>query len=320
MAGLTAQSDVADLHEVTRPVYDHKGSASMYLTGSKVLLVWLGSILLHGTGLGITLLLVFPFTSHQRAEAPVTRVELVGDLDGTAYAQSPAPELSEQAIPTEPVDMRFAPKEFEQLSNLSMSKKPDLSIIGIGAGGGDFSRYGLTAGRGATAEFFGLGGTVRGARRIIYVVDRSGSMLGTFGHVRAELERSITALRRSQKFHVIFFNSGKPLENPPKELVPAIKAQKARFFEFMEQIYPEGRTDPAPAMRRALAAEPDVVYFLTDGEFDRDLIPKLDGWNRHRQVRIFTIAYFDQSGAELLEEIAREHGGEFKFVSEDELP
>ena len=85
-------------------------------------------------------------------------------------------------------------------------------------------------------------------------------------------------------------------------------------------MYPEGSTDPGPAMRRALATEPDLVYFLTDGEFDRSLIAQLDQWNRSRRVRIFTIAYFDRSGAELLEDIAREHGGEFKFISENDLP
>ena len=145
-------------------------------------------------------------------------------------------------------------------------------------------------------------------------------MLDTFIHVRNELIRSISTLRRSQKFHVIFFSAGVPLENPPRRPVAAIQAQKTAFFEFLDGVVPEGSTHPEQAMRRALALEPDLVYFLTDGEFDPALLPKLDGWNRDRRVRIFTIAYFDESGVELLEKIAREHGGEFKFVSEDDIP
>jgi uncharacterized protein with von Willebrand factor type A (vWA) domain len=217
-------------------------------------------------------------------------------------------------------DVRFTPKRFEELSALASSKKPELTIIGIGAGGGDFSRYGLTAGAGDAPEFFGLGGSARGARCIVYVVDRSGSMLATFADVAAELKRSVFALRRSQKFHVIFFNTGQPLQMPPRRPVSAITARKEQLAEFVDTVEPRGSTDPGPAMRAAFMAEPDVIYFLTDGEFDRILLQKLDRWNRDRRVRIFTIAYFDQTGAALLEEIAREHGGEFKFVTEHDLP
>jgi len=49
-------------------------------------------------------------------------------------------------------------------------------------------------------------------------------------------------------------------------------------------------------------------------------VEKLDRWNQNKAVRIFTIAYFDMGGASLLEEIARRNGGEFKFVSENDLP
>ena len=103
-------------------------------------------------------------------------------------------------------------------------------------------------------------------------------------------------------------------------MVSAISARKESFFESLERVYPEGSTNPEPAMRRALALEPDMIYFLTDGEFDRGLVEKLQRWNKDRKVRIFTIAYFDQAGAALLERIAQEHGGEFRFVSEDDLP
>ena len=182
------------------------------------------------------------------------------------------------------------------------------------------SRYGLTAGGGDAPEFFGLGSSARGARRIVYVVDRSGSMLTTFADVRVELKRSVSALRRSQKFHVIFFNAGQPLQMPPGRPVSAITARKQDLFNYLKNVEPQGSTKPAPAMWAAFRAEPDVIYFLTDGDFDRSLLSKLDRWNRDRQVKIFTIAYFDQTGAALLEEIAREHRGEFRFVTEHDLP
>lgn len=146
-------------------------------------------------------------------------------------------------------------------------------------------------------------------------------MVDTFNHVRVELKRSISALRRSQKFHVVFFNSGEPLENPPERLVNAIDTNKEQFLTFLAGVTPGGGTKPERALRRALALEPDLLYLLSDGiNFDPDLPRKLDDWNRGRKTKIYTIAYLDQGGREMLEGIARQHDGEFKFVSEDDLP
>ncbi len=55
-------------------------------------------------------------------------------------------------------------------------------------------------------------------------------------------------------------------------------------------------------------------------DFDPDLMKNLNRWNRKRNVQIYTIAYLDRTGSELLELIAREHGGDFKYVTEHDLP
>lgn len=322
MASSTVSSNAVRSDTERAPTFDHTGSAPMSLSGREFLLVWVGSIAFHVAGLVAMFFLVFPFSPQEEAKTEATRVELVGEVAVSSLSPSPSPDLSSQPKSAEAVDVRFTPKTFEELSELASSKKPDLTIIGIGAGGGDFSRYGLTAGGGDAPEFFGLGGSARGARTIVYVVDRSGSMLTTFAQVCAELKRSVSALRRSQKFHVIFFNAGQPLQMPPRRPVSAITARKQELYKFLDldRVQPQGRTDPGPAMWAAFMAEPDVIYFLTDGEFERSLLVKLDRWNRDRQVKIFTIAYFDQTGAALLEEIAREHGGEFRFVTENDIP
>ena len=320
MGNSTMSSNVVRSNGAAASTFDHGGSAAMSLSGGAFLLVWIGSVALHVTGLTAMFFLAFPFARREEPPAEVTRVELVGEVDASSLLPSPSLEQSTQPKSTDLADVRFTPKTFQELSTLALPKKPDLTIIGIGAGGGDFSRYGLTAGGGEAPEFFGLGGSARGARCIVYVVDRSGSMLTTFAEVQVELKRSVSALRRSQKFHVIFFNAGEPLQMPPRRPVSAIRARKEELYGFLQSVEPRGSTDPAPAMRAAFMAEPDVIYFLTDGEFDRDLLPKLDRWNRDRQVRIFTIAYFNRTGAALLEEIAREHGGEFRFVTEHDLP
>ncbi len=219
-------------------------------------------------------------------------------------------------------EQRISPEHQSTIRELDRRDKPQLSVIGIGTGGGDFAKYGLQVGAGQSGpEFFGLGRDARAGRRIVYVVDRSGSMLGFFEALQAELKRSISKLRKSQKYHVVFFSTDPPVESPPGRLVNAIKASKERTFEFIDEVVPEGMTQPIEAMRRAFILKPDLIYFLTDGNIPEGelLIENLKTWNRQKKTRIFCIAYVNPVGRELLEEIAREHNGEFSFVSENDL-
>jgi len=135
------------------------------------------------------------------------------------------------------------------------------------------------------------------------------------------LKRSISAMRRTQKFDIIFFNAGPPLEHPPKKLVSAIGANKRVAFEFIETVTPLGGTKPEQALERAFELEPDLIYLLSDGvDFDPGLMQKLDEWDRARRVQICTVAYLDPGGRKIMEQIAREHNGEFRYVSEYDLP
>ena len=290
------------------------------LTGRRLVLAWAVSVAVH-IGLFMAMFSVPWLVSKVPGleELVVSETELVKELD--------APRTTLDATGRDRVDtqqpqarqVRFSPRKFETAQAIGTPERRDLSIVGLGAGGGDFGKYGLGVGGDAGPQFFGLGGTARGAKRVVYVVHRSGSMLGTFQAVREELTRSVQRLRRSMRFHVIFFNAGPPLENPPQKMVHASRAEKDALAEFLGTVEPGGNTDPIPAMRRAFAVNPDVIYFLTDGEFDRELLTKLQKWNSKKCVRIFTIAYVSQSGAALLEQIAHEHNGKYRFVSEYDL-
>lgn len=297
-------------------------SASTRLGGRVFLTAWLASILVHITGLAGMFFLAFPFTTQESdADSPTPYVQLIGPVDGVAFVPSDVPEASPPTLTPDASRIHFEPRPFDPPVALAPQLRPELSIIGVGAGGGTAADFGLRVGGEKGPEFFGVGQSARGARKIVYVVDRSGSMIDTFDYVRQELKRSISSLRRSQKFHVIFFNAREPLESPPKKLVSAIEAYIGPFFEFLDKVVPSGGTKPQAAIRRALALKPDLVYLLSDGiDFHPTLLDKLADWNRDRRVRIFTIAYLDQSGRAILEKIAREYDGEFKFVSEHDLP
>lgn len=299
----------------------HRGSASTSLTGRVVLSVWVASIGLHAIILSVMFGVVFAFSNNNDEPIPITHAEIVGSVDVAAFTPAAPLGDSPSPQPSDALPVKIKPRNVDALADLVTVKKPALSIIGIGSRGGDFANLGLTIGGGRGPEFFGLGVAARGVRKIIYVVDRSGSMADTFEFVRDELKRSISALRRSQRFHVIFFNSRGPLESPPGHPVNAIDVHRERFFEFLDNVVPRGGTKPAAALRRAMALKPDVIYLLSDGiDFDPGLFSDLDEWNPKRRVKIYTIAYLDPTGREVLEQIAREHGGEFTFISEDDLP
>lgn len=307
------------------------------IAGGAVVVAWLISAFYHFAL--FALMYFLPWFSDlvgRTVDTPPPFASVVGDPDRPALSLAPASPVPFERSPLAPSDLPlFAPvpvraDEVQSLlfgsalqpgSGRSGAVGPaSLDVIGIGTGGGGMDRDGLGLGLGdGGPQFFGLGGEARGTKKIAYVVDRSGSMLTTFSGVVNELKESIGGLRRTQKFHVIFFNAGPPLENPPRRMVNAISAHKREAFEFLKNIVPGGSTDPRPAMRRAFAVEPDLIYFLTDGEFDANLLEVLDTLNRDRGVRIYTIAYVSQQGAALLERIAREHHGEYRFVSENEI-
>lgn len=205
------------------------------------------------------------------------------------------------------------------LAEVWTKKQSDLKIIGIGVGaGGGPSAYGLSAGEGEgpRASFYGSGGN---AYKICYVIDRSGSLLDTFDYLREELKRSIRGLVPQQQFHVIFFSGGKPEEMPAKKLVYATPANKDKAFKYLDSIVPGGQTNPAPAIERAITYKPELIYFMTDGDFPPVVLERLRSLNKDKKIKINTLSFVYKPGEELLRQIAKEHGGLYKHVSEDDL-
>jgi Mg-chelatase subunit ChlD len=308
----------------------HEGSAPMNLTGGGVVGAWMGSLLLHFFALGVMFLIVFPFSPNLADDdVSIANVQLVGEVDAIPLSPINMPDppaTREDATESRQVTPTATPEEsVEDLIEPSSLKKPDYSVLGLRAASGDGSPWSGAAAPGGELgpDFFGLGGSARGARTVVYVVDHSGSMQAKLGLVKLELWRSISALRRSQKFHVIFFAGRMPTESPPKRFVNAIEVYKNEFREWLDDIPLGYRTNPNAALRRALSMKPDILFFLTDAEgssFDDGLRKRLDEWNKDRRTRIFTVAYIERSGQRFLETVAREHGGECRFVSEDDLP
>jgi DNA-directed RNA polymerase subunit RPC12/RpoP len=202
----------------------------------------------------------------------------------------------------------------------------EVQVIGVGAGGkqiGGFEGLGTGSGRGTGTGgggFFGAGGDDEGeANKIVYIVDRSGSMTDSIDYVKYELKRSIRELGPEKQFHIIFYSSGPALEMPARRLVSATEANKQKAFEFVDGIIAQGETDPDEAIKRAFACGCELIYLLTDGEFDKSVVDTIKGLNKAGKVTIHTIGFIYKDGEKILKDIASQNNGNYKFVSEADL-
>jgi hypothetical protein len=197
-----------------------------------------------------------------------------------------------------------------------------IEVIGVGGGGtelGGMAGFGTGRGGGSGgggAEFFGVGGV---ARKVVYVVDHSGSMTDSIMYVKFELKRSIRMLKPNQQFHVIFYSSGPALEMPSRKLMPATEGNKLAANEFIDSIVPVGQTDPSEALSRAFQQDPELIYLLTDGDFDKKIIDHIDKLNTAKKVTIHTIGFIYSIGEPILQEIAKRNAGSYRFVGENDL-
>ena len=292
------------------------------------LMPWVISLFFHA---GIMVILAFiaivAYKTNVQANTIIPDMPLTDQPGGVLNPGEMNPELKAKSL--ERINQKQWARRESTIPTPDLGKTKSRIILfgraGGAAGGGPTAAFGLTAGGAGQyrSRFFGTGGT---ARDIVYVVDRSGSMLDTFDAVRKEMIRSITRLSPAQRFHVIFFATGKPKENPPHRLVPATVENKRIALKFLHEIIPEGQTDPIPALQRAFAvlkAAPgskkgQLIYLLTDGEFpdNEKVLQEIRRLNARHTVHINTILHWHHSPdvMKVLQQIAKENKGIFKFV------
>jgi hypothetical protein len=182
---------------------------------------------------------------------------------------------------------------------------------GTGAGSGKGNDLGTTS-------FFQIGTQ---ARRVVYVIDHSASMglNASFARAKRELLASLERLPADAYFQVIVYNRSSELLSlgSGSSLAAASPESKRRAADTLERLQPEGGTDYIPALKRALALQPDVIFFLTDGDDLRlDQIQAITQINRGRAV-IHTVELSgprSAQGASRLEVLARANQGRYRFV------
>jgi Mg-chelatase subunit ChlD len=156
------------------------------------------------------------------------------------------------------------------------------------------------------------------ADTVVFVVDMSGSMLDghRFDRAVSELVRSLGALAPSQKFFVLFFEARTHpmLDMRSAQLTPATADNRTKVVKWIKTLKPDADTAPEDALERALKLEPQVIYFLTDGEIPPTTRDTVKQFNQAHKTVIHTIAIGTEEGADQLRDIAKDNGGKYQFV------
>ncbi len=193
-------------------------------------------------------------------------------------------------------------------------------------------------------EFFGAKGE-REATRIVYVVDASGSMVSSLASVVKELKRSIRQLGPGQWFQVLIFQEDS-VSTPPGlwgvaegSLIRVTDENRRAVFRWLDGVGAARRSDPIPALEKALSYKPDLVFLLSKGILDgargseelsrsrEEILSRLEQMNPRRgaegrrRATIKVIQFFDNDPGGVLHAIAERHGGPegFTFISRKEL-
>lgn len=199
----------------------------------------------------------------------------------------------------------------------------------IGGGGGQgASLFGEAGGGGGFMGIdIGTPGDGGNNRRIVFVCDSSGSMDGPPKQLlKNELLKAIEPLVVEQAFNIVFFSGERFPAAFPDGLKPATSRFKGEAADFLDGVIFAGSTNPIPALELAFRMDPDLIFFLTDGRFDTlsgydDVIATIDRLNAGEQAIINTIQFInrDERAEEVLEEIAKRSGGQYRYVGKDDL-
>lgn len=251
--------------------------------------------------------------------------ELAAAVDPQQVFEFQPVEVAELA--TEDVPLESLTAVDKPINDKDVAKQIDETLKGnIGLGGGGLGEAGDGAdawtGRGSPSGvekgFFGIGDA---GKSFAYVVDCSDSMneRNKFARARYELIRSLEQLTPYQRYFVIFYSDG-PYPMDAEEPLDATEEHVAQTSEWINAVGASGGTNPLSALLLALELRPDAIYFLSDGQFEPQVVSELRNRNRDNRrldlskIPIHTIAFGDRRAEGLMKSISRNSGGKYRFV------
>lgn len=194
----------------------------------------------------------------------------------------------------------------------------------VSGDGGELARWGRPQEGGIGTAIFAPS---REARRIVFICDATGTMIQKLGTLKHEIQLAIQHLKPYQSFNVIFFSDGGKYHIASRDgMIVSNADNKGQAMTFLESVVSSGTTDPTPAIEAAFRLQPDLVYFLSDGEFNNlkpydAVIRQFDKSNVSRKARVNTILFetYDREAEQVMQRVAQEHGGSYRYVRENDL-
>ncbi len=174
-------------------------------------------------------------------------------------------------------------------------------------------------------------------KRIIYIADASGSMIGLFPFILKELGDGVKNLTEVNDFTVIFFQNDNAIEAPAAGLTTASDEEKRKFRNWIADesrpITPQGTSNPIAAFRLAMDYKPDIIYFASDDltgpgrfEFSQDRVAATIKEINTDKVRIHGVQFFrpgvprtEENFEPMIKTIAKDSGGGYRFITAREL-
>ena len=133
------------------------------------------------------------------------------------------------------------------------------------------------------------------AKRVVFVLDTSGSMRGApIEAAKQELIQVVNRLQKSVRFNIIFFNGRSHVWQ--REMVFATNEAKKEAIQTIQSQDLGPGTASYDALEEAFATDPEAIYFVSDGaprggkiEDPTTIVSTISDVNRLRRVTIHSI-------------------------------
>ena len=158
-------------------------------------------------------------------------------------------------------------------------------------------------------------GTVSRGNKFVFIIDKSGSMSGNrLAAAKKELCSTLKGLKPTDKFMIYFFSDAAQAM-PARAMLAGTPKNIQWATDWVRGRSVDGGTNPTQALSWCFNLRPDTVWLLTDGQFaDGPALDAIAAGNRQLKARINTLAFHDKAGANILQRIARENDGTYRFV------
>lgn len=267
------------------------------------------------------------------------------------------PKMQRVTVQSMTSEVQLPEMDLDSLDLTSITQRMDVSKlgnIGAGAGGMGMGGGGMGTGMGKGGMFSFLGQTAFG-RRVVFVVDLSGSML-TVGEggvtrmdvLKKELTNSLSRIPMNTQYQLIFFHDfawphtikyGTPAYQKFTWEITAEEYKKAKIPNYSYLIANAfNLTDSRKAVAEADGSngtnwgagllmalkgnpKPDIIFFMTDGVQSDE-----HGWisivtDENHRTRPFTVIHtsvmMETGAANEMDRLAKANGGTFSVVQKD---